>query len=113
MYPRSSLREKAFAIGGIVSLCGLVSIFWLDDHSNSSRVHVILRTVAAACFLFGWLAFHAGFFMRRWVRNPGIRAIYQNPDGVFWLRIAAVVLFLGVLPLVCLWAYHSIRHLRP
>jgi hypothetical protein len=27
---------------------------------------------------------------------------------VFWLRMAAVVL-----PLVCLWAYHSIRHLRP
>jgi len=113
MCPRSSPREKVLAIGAIVFFGGLVSMFWLDDHPNSSRIHVILRTFAAACFVLGWVAFHAGFFIRRWDLNPGIRAIHQNPDGVFWMRIAAVVLFLGVLPLVCLWAYHSVHHLRP
>jgi hypothetical protein len=113
MYPRSTPREKAVAIGGIVFFGGLVWMSWLDDHPNPSRIHAILRTVAACCFLFAWLACTAGYFAGVWDRNPGIRAIHRSPDGVFWLRMAVVILFLGVLPLVGLWAYHSIQHLHP
>jgi hypothetical protein len=113
MYPRSSPREKVIAIGCIVFFGGLVWTSWLDDHPNPSRIHAILRTVAACCFVLPWIAGTADYFTGAWDRNPGIRAIHRNPDGVFWLRIAAVILFLGVLPLVWLWTYHSIHHLKP
>jgi hypothetical protein len=86
MYPRSSPREKAFAIGGMVFFGGLVWMSWLDDHPNPSRIHAILRTVAACCFLFGWLAGTAGFFTGVWDRNPGIRAI---PPKSRWCVLAA------------------------
>jgi hypothetical protein len=88
---------------------------WLDDHSNPSRIHAVLRTVALPASFFGWLVGSAGFFAKVWDRHRGIRFIHRNPDVVFWLRIAAVILFLGVLPLVCLWSYqsHGNYKLRP
>jgi hypothetical protein len=86
---------------------GLVSMVWLDHHPKSVAYPRSSKNCCPSCFFFGWLVGSAGFFAKVWDRHRGIRFIRRNPDVVFWLRIAAVILFLGVLPLVCLWAYHS------
>jgi len=113
MYPRSSLREKRLVAAWLVFLGGFGGLIVLDNHPSPSHIHGILRTIAACGLLFGWLTGHAMLFVRRWDRNPGIRAIHRNRDGLLWLRITAVVLWVGVLPLACLWVYHYTQHLRP
>jgi len=102
MYPRSSPYEKVLAAGTLLLFLDLGGLAFLD-------LHGILRIIAGFCLVLGYLLNTGAFFARVWDKNRAIRRVKQNADGVLWLRILAVALWIGILPLVCLWAYKHIH----
>jgi len=50
---------------------------------------------------------HGGLFVRVWDRNVIIAKARRSSEGGFWLRIFAVILWLGIIPLVGLWLHHK------
>jgi hypothetical protein len=107
MCPPSTPREKKLAAALFLLISGLGALFFIDDHPSSSSLHRILRFAAAGCLLLGWVWFHTVRFVQSWERNPMIRSAHKSPDGAMWLRIVAVILSLGVLPLAFLGLYHN------
>jgi hypothetical protein len=103
MPTRSSSREKTFFLGIILALgaiCGLAI-------PNLSGV---VRIAAGCCLAFGVLLYKGAFFVGAWSNGP-IGKIQKSPNGYLWLKIVAVVLWLGVTPLTFLWLYdHLHRH---
>ena len=53
-----------------------------------------------------------GNFVLLYDRGIFAQKIIRSPAGLLWMRIFAVILWLGVLPLVCFWVYDYLRHLR-
>jgi len=102
MYPRSSPYEKVLAAGTLLLFLGLGGLAFLDLHGN-------LRIIASFSLALGSLVNTCAFFVHVWDKNRAIRRVKQNPDGVLWLRILVVVLWIGILPLACLWAYKYIH----
>jgi hypothetical protein len=112
MYRRSSPREKAFAVGILLSFAGLGGIFLLDGLQSTSNLHWVFRFVAGCSLVLGFLLHQGAFFVGVWDRNRVIRRVTASSDGLFWLQILAVILWLGFLPLAYLWVYHYLHRLR-
>lgn len=74
------------------------------------NIHGRIHTVLIGVVLAGVVVLRVSYPTHLWDRNRWIRSVNASSDGAFWLWIVAIVLFLGVLPLVCLWAYHAIQH---
>jgi hypothetical protein len=104
MYPLIRPSEKPLALGVLLVLIGLPGLLLLD-----AKQHPSLRFAAGCFFVVGWLVFHCSTFARRWDDNLLIRRVHGSPDGVLWLRIAAVVLWLGILPVAILWVYQYLH----
>lgn len=107
MRARSSPREKAFAIGILLAFFGLIAILILDSRSTH---HPIARDVAAFCLGIAALLYKTTFFVGTWDNSRVIGRIHQSPNGIFWMRLVAITLWLGVLPFACLWVYDYIKH---
>lgn len=103
MRNRSTQREKSFFFGILLALVGLGGLA-VPNLTGVFRV-------AAGCFLaLGVLLYKGAFFVGAWDRGP-IGTFSKTPRGNLWLRIVAVVLWLGVVPLTFLWLYdHLHRH---
>jgi uncharacterized membrane protein YsdA (DUF1294 family) len=102
MYPRSSAQERVFAVGTLLLFLGLGGLAFFD-------LHGALRTISGFCLVLGFVLHTGAFFVRVWDRSRAIRRVKQNPDGVLWLRILVIGLWLGILPLVSLWAYQHVH----
>ena len=89
MYPRSSPQEKVLAVGTLLLFLGLGGLAFSD-------LHGILRIISGFCLVLGYFLNTGAFFMRAWDKNSAIRRVKQNPNGVLWLRILAVGLWLGI-----------------
>jgi hypothetical protein len=104
MYPRSSTLEKSFASGTIVLFLGLAGIALAGEHPS-------MRTVAFSCVLFGGVVSNCAWFVGAWDRNPLIMKLQQGQQRT-WLVLAAIVLWIGFLPLAYLWV-RGHTNLRP
>lgn len=102
MYPRSTTREKVLAVGTVLVFLGLGGFSFLNPHG-------ILRITADCFLLFGWFLNTGAFFAGARNSNRAIRRVTQNPGGVLWLRVLAIVLWMGILPLIFLSAYRYIH----
>ena len=103
MRTRSSIREKTFFFGILLTLAGLTGL-------AIPNLSGIFRIAAGFCLALGVLLYKGAFFVGAWDHGP-IGRLQKTPDGYFWLRIVAVVLWLGVVPLTFLWLYdHLHRH---
>lgn len=102
MYARGSVREKVFLVGTILALLSLGPLAFLD-------LHGILRIIAACCLILGWLMHTCAFFADTWDGNSLIRRIKRRRGGLRWLRIVTAILWIGILPIACLWAYLHIH----
>jgi hypothetical protein len=102
MYPQSSPRERVLAAGTLLLFLGIGGLAFLDFHGN-------VRIVAGFCLVVGAILNIGSFFVRVWDQNRVIRSVKQNAAGVLWLRILVVALWIGILPLACLWTYKHIR----
>jgi hypothetical protein len=100
---RSSPREKTFAVGILLAFVGLGALAF-------PNLSGFLRIAAGTCLVFGVLLYKGAFFARVWDRGL-IGSLQKTPQGSLWLRIVAVILWIGILPLVWLWVYDRIhRH---
>ena len=102
MYPRSSPFEKVFAAGILLTVLGLGGLVLFD-------LHGLLRIIAGFFLVFGFLLYNVAYFVNALNTSRARRRVMQNPDAVLWLRILAVILWLGVLPFACLWVYHHVH----
>jgi len=103
MRARSSRREKTFFIGILLTLVGLGGL-------AIPNLLGIVRIVAGCCLALGVLLYKGAFFVRAWDSGP-IGRYQKAPHGYLWLRIVAVVLWLGIVPLTFLWLYDRLhRH---
>jgi hypothetical protein len=100
-------RDKVFFVGTLMALVGLVAIVFMDVVG----LHGVPR-IAVVSFFFVGMVLHTGtFFVSTWDRNGFIRSATGSPTGMFWLRILAIFLWLGILPLIFLWLYHYLHRL--
>ncbi len=104
---RSSTYQKLALFGLLLVVCAFIGNSFLSETQS------FLGIVVLVCVFAGYLLFRGSLTEDQLRYSRTIEAMRPNPEGAYWLRIAAVVLFLGVLPIVCLWVYHSIQHLRP
>jgi hypothetical protein len=103
MRARSSPREKTFAVGILLAFVGLGAIPF-------PNLPGILRIAAGCCLVLGVLLYKGAFIARAWDRAP-IGNLRKTRQGSQWLRIVALILWIGILPLVWLWVYdHIHRH---
>jgi len=109
MYRLIYPSEKPVAIGFLLFFLGLPGVIFLDPQTTH---HPTLRFIACCLFLVGWLWWHAVWFVQRWNRNPLAQKAHRSPNGFWWMRIVAIVLWLGVLPFAFLWVYHYLERLR-
>jgi hypothetical protein len=103
MRARSSPREKTFAIGILLAFVGLGAMAF-------PNLPGILRIAAGCCLVLGALLYKGAFVARAWDGGP-IGSLLKTPQGSQWLQIVALILWIGILPLVWLWVYdHIHRH---
>ena len=81
--------------------------FLLDRLNLPSATDTAVRLALVACALLGLLA-----EIIRLAIPLVSRSMSKTPGGLLWLRIVAVVLWLGILPLVWFWVYDHIHRLR-
>lgn len=101
-----------FAIGTLVGFLGLLGVIFFDGLKETWKVYLpsFARTFLATCLVVGFLVHNVSFFMLRSARNRVVRTAAQSPNTFFWMRLVAVILWLGVLPFACLWVYDYIKH---
>jgi hypothetical protein len=102
MRRRASLREKAFVVGAVLLFAGLAGVLVAGPHQT-------LIAASRYCLIFGWIVSTCAYFVRVWDRNPAIRRIKKDRQGVSWLGILAILLWVIVLPVACLWVYGYIH----
>jgi hypothetical protein len=98
---RTSTPEKLFAAGVILSFAGLLGVLLVPKG--------IPRLACSVCLLCGVLLYKGTFFVRVWDNSRAIQRLQRKPNGVLALRILAIVLWLAVFPLVCLWLYRTFQ----
>jgi len=109
VYPKSSPLEKWIGAGALLLFIALAGDIGLDPQTTH---HPILRNLASCCLIGGFLLFHGALY-KLWDRKwKPIRWVKRSPDGVLWLRILAVILWLALLPFAILRAYDYIHQLR-
>ena len=109
MYIRSSTWRKLFAAGGLLFFIGLVVVIVLDPQTTH---YPVLRAVLALFMVVGFILLITGNFVLLYDRNIFTQRIIRSPAGFFWMCVVTMVLWLGVLPFVCLWVYHQLHHFR-
>lgn len=109
MYPGSSRRKKVLVVGTLLVLIVFPGVVFLDPQTSP---HHLLRIAAGCCFVVGWLLNTGTFFVGAWDGNRLMRSVHNSPDGVLWLRVLAVIRWLGVFPLAALWVYKYLRNLQ-
>jgi hypothetical protein len=109
MYLRNSTWRKLFAAGGLLFFIGLVAVMVLDPQATH---YPVLRAVLALFMVVGFILMFTGNSVLLYDRNIFIQRITRSPVGFFWMRILVVILWLGVLPFVCLWVYDRVHHVR-
>jgi hypothetical protein len=109
MAARSSRLELTFRIAFIVGIFGLGGVLTLEILKSTLHVNVpkSLQVFVAICAVGGFLLERVAFFVLS-VSTSQALAARLGPDGLLWARILTVLLWVCVLPLVCLWAYHQI-----
>ena len=105
VYLRNSTWRNVFAVAGLSYVVGLAGSLVLDHYPV---LHALFALFAVA----GFIVFHAAFFVLHYDRSIVTHRIVRSEAGLFWMRIFAVLLWLGVLPFVCLWVYDRLHHLR-
>jgi len=93
----------------LLSFIGLVAVIVLDPQTTH---YPVLRAVLALLMIVGFILMITGNFVLLYDRGIFAQKIIRSPAGLLWMRIFAVILWLGVLPLVCFWVYDYLRHLR-
>jgi hypothetical protein len=109
MYLRNSTWSKMFAVAGLLFFIGLVAVIVLDPQTTH---YPVLRAVLALFMVVGFILMITGNFVLLYDRNIFTQRIIRSPAGFFWMRIFAVILWLGVLPFACLWVYHYLQRAR-
>lgn len=114
MRRRSSPREKTFAIGTFVGFFGLLGVVVFDMLRDAWKVHLpgSLRTFLAICLVLGYLVHIAAFLALRNQTTGVVAAVENSQVGRFWIRLLVILLWLGVLPLACLWVYDQLHRSR-
>ena len=113
MRRQTSPLEMTFAVGTFVGFFGLVGVLFFDALRETWKLYLpaTLRTFLATCLVVGFLL-HSVTFVMLCGTNRVVRSVKANPDGGFWMRIVAVILWLGVLPFACLWFYDYLHRAR-
>src|ERR1700687_4328679 len=101
MRTRTSPREKTFFIGILLAFVGLGGL-------AIPNLSGIFRIIVGCCLALGVLLYKGAFFVKAWEARP-IEQLQKAPHGYLWLRIVAVVLWLGVVPLTFLWLYDHLH----
>jgi hypothetical protein len=89
------------AVGMLLMLGGLVLLVF--------NLRGAWRAGAAICFVLGIVFCQGAFFADIWDRSP-IGRLGRTAQGPLWLRIAAVILWLVVLPVA---AFVAFTYLHP
>jgi len=101
MHVRSSPREKAFYVGLLLAFLGLVALVF-------PNLPGFLRVAAGCCLVVGFLLYKGAFFV---LHSGPIGILRKTPQGAVWLRTVALILWIGILPILWLWVYDRIhRH---
>jgi len=106
VYLRNSTWDKLFAAGGLLFFTGLTGVIVLEHYP-------VLRIVLAPFLIAGFLLMFMGNFVLLYDRGMFTQRIIRSSAGFFWMRVFAMILWLGVLPFVCWWAYRYIQHHHP
>jgi hypothetical protein len=109
MYLRNSTWRNLFVAGGLLFFIGLVAVIALDPRATH---YPVLRAVLAFFMVVGFILMVFGNFVLIYDRGIFAQRVIRSPAGFFWMRIFAVILWLGVLPFVCLWVYGQLHHVR-
>lgn len=101
MRVRSSPREKTLLVGILLTFVALGAL-------AAPNLSETFRIAAGFCLAFGALLYKGAFLVRAWDTGP-IAKIQKSSNGYFWLKVAAVVLWLGAVPLTFLWLYDHLH----
>jgi hypothetical protein len=110
MYPRSSPKEIVFAVGTFLVFVGLVGLVALGQAKLGTTTEGTLQILFSTSLIVGTITHLAGFISLsgRW-RRPAAQT--GNPGGFPWFSVAAVVLWIIILPFALLRAYAYVhRH---
>jgi len=89
----SSPREKRALLGLLLAFTGVGGLAILHLSETLRIVTFCFLVIPGAFLFFGEIAIDV------WNRSPFERWLQKSPEGYFWLRLAAVILWLGVIPL--------------
>jgi|SRR5580700_10612028 hypothetical protein len=99
----TSLRVTASLLGFVLIFVGLGGLAIANLWGG-------FRIAAGCCLAFGVLLSRVTFFVSAWDRGP-VGRLRRSPRGYYWLLVAAVVLWFGIMPLTFLWLYDRLhRH---
>jgi hypothetical protein len=97
----TSPRVKASLLGIVLMFVGLGGLA-IANLSGGFRI------AAGCCFVLGALLSRVTVFVGVWDRGP-VGRLRRSPRGYYWLLVATVVLWLGVMPLTFLWLYDQLH----
>jgi hypothetical protein len=87
----------------LLALAGVGGLAILHQSETPRVVTFCFLVIPGALLFFGEIASDLSN------RSPFERWLQKSADGYFWLRLAAVMLWVGVIPLAILWSYHHIH----
>jgi len=94
-----------FGLGILMTFVGMLGAAGLDGRFTR---YPSLRTISVLVMLVGAVIYHGVFYSWSFRRARVPEAVPRNSPSTFWLRLVTTILWLGVLPLVCLWVYHQL-----
>jgi hypothetical protein len=107
MDPRSSPKEIVFGVGTFLALAAAAGLMRLSRAKFAPTAKGHLEVLFGICLLVGVVMHLAGFISLSGGRRYPI-SVKPSPGGFPWFGLAAIILWIVILPFVLLRAYEYV-----